>query len=93
MSVSTDKIVCPYCGAEYEPSEIYIPQAFFGKPKAIKNDSHGISKLVGDLPCKKEKYVCDFCSNQFMVEATTSYKTTKTTKTDFRETSFTYKAK
>ena len=31
-------IECPYCGAEYLPAEIIVPNSFFGKPTNIERD-------------------------------------------------------
>jgi uncharacterized OB-fold protein len=32
MNEKFEKIVCPKCGREYLPVEIYYPNSFFGKP-------------------------------------------------------------
>ena len=32
-------ITCPHCGREYLPAEIYVPDAFFGKPSDIEKNT------------------------------------------------------
>lgn len=62
-------IKCPHCGAEYLPAEIYIPEAFFGKPKEVvrKKGTNQIDTFFGKEPDNKERYVCDYCNTPFEV--------------------------
>ena len=36
-----EKIVCPQCGMEYLPAEIYLPNYLLGKPTRIVRDENG----------------------------------------------------
>lgn len=63
------KIVCPYCGYEYSPEEIYIPEAFFGRAKNIERDNAGkIIYFVGKGMDLNESYRCDKCNTKFKVK-------------------------
>ena len=70
---------CPHCGAQYLPGEIYMPGAFLGHPEDVVRDSFG--KLlyedyrIGEEPDMIERYICDYCDQPFIVEATITYKT------------------
>lgn len=82
------KIVCPYCGAEYLPSEIYVPSAFFGKPSLIiKNEDGKLSDIYNsDLMDLKEEYICDKCNHTFFVEANISFNTSKEHEEEYCDT-------
>ena len=74
-------IKCPYCGAEYTPSEIYIPNEFFSKERVIKDSDNKI--VTSDsLLNTEEEYCCDNCSKTFKVSATVTF-TTEEVKDDF----------
>ena len=67
-------IVCPHCGREYLPAEIYIPKSFFGEPFGIQRDVFG--KIVGSFgkqPDFRETYICDGCDNPFKVVANVKF--------------------
>ena len=51
------KIVCPVCGREYLPEEIFVPC----KPKNIVRDNGKILGYTGDSFNLKETYKCDGC--------------------------------
>lgn len=69
------KIKCPNCGAEYVPSELFIPKNFFGGERNIEKDSSGkIIDEVKDMDLT-EAYRCDFCGLKFFVKASISFKT------------------
>jgi len=65
-----DVIICPYCGQEYLPNEIFIPNAVFGKVENIERDFEGkILDVVCYNPDLNESYICDKCNNTFNVQA------------------------
>lgn len=69
-------IKCPNCGREYLPAEIYVPFAFFGKPKMIVRDiDQSILDYMGSGLDVKERYICDSCNTTFDVVANISFKT------------------
>jgi len=78
------KIICPKCGREYLPSEIYLPNNFLGKAKEVYRDESG--KVIGfdgiDMDLK-ETYTCDFCNYTFDVEATIDFQTKLNARHDF----------
>jgi hypothetical protein len=58
------KIVCPNCGAEYYPQEIFVLSEL--------NNSHIVKDEEGKILCDlkldtNEMYVCDFCNTSFHV--------------------------
>ena len=64
------KIVCPVCGAEYLPSEVYYPKDFLGQPSYISKTREGrIEFFSGSNMNLKETYVCDFCKHTMTVKA------------------------
>lgn len=75
----TPIIKCPHCGAEYLPSEIYVPNAMFGRPEDIVRDSLGRllyeDYQAGKEPDMFEHFTCDYCDKPFVIEATITYKT------------------
>lgn len=77
-------IVCPKCGYQYTPAEIYIPSCFFGKPSFIKRDVNGvIEEVIGKHPDLTELYVCDNCKTSFKVTAKIDYETNIDVLSDF----------
>ena len=71
-------IECPKCGYEYLPAEIFVPNAFFGRPENIERNADG--KLVsyeGSSVDLFETYWCDKCNTEFRVvsklQLTTEY--------------------
>ena len=75
--MSKDLIVvkCPKCGREYLPTEIYLPNVFFGQPKNIVRDLDNKIILVDDNMNLVEEYICDDCNTKFKVTANVSFKT------------------
>lgn len=70
------KIICPNCGAEYLPVEIFIPQSFFGNIKTVERDENGkITEFLGDNMDVNESYRCDYCSKKFSIETSIDFKT------------------
>ena len=69
-------IKCPCCGAEYLPSEIYIPEVFFGKPTEVVRDSAGkIDFHFGTDMDLDEEFICEYCSTHFKIKAKLSFET------------------
>lgn len=71
-------IVCPYCGREYLPSEIYVPTSFVGNTRSIIRTNAGkIDTFFGKSMDLKEEYTCDKCDGKFSVTAKVSFFTKK----------------
>lgn len=67
-------IVCPYCGREYLPSEIYIPKSFIGNASSIIRTTSGkIDTFFGKNMDLSEEYTCDKCLGKFNVSAKVSF--------------------
>jgi hypothetical protein len=68
------RIVCPVCGQTYMPSEIYIPNEFFGDPKdIIKTDAGKIDFFTGSDMDLDEEFVCDNCGTPLTIHAKLSF--------------------
>ena len=77
-------IKCPTCGAEYLPAEIYLPDAFFGRPSHIEKDADNkITHVIGSKMNLFEQYTCDHCNVPFKVTAKLQFNTKAETKVDF----------
>lgn len=64
------KIVCPNCGYEYLPCEIYLPKNFLGHAKYVERDISGkILDVSGGIMDLKESYRCDKCNMKFKIMA------------------------
>ena len=76
-----DKLLpCPFCGKEYLPAEIYIPNYFFGRPTDIEKDVYGkVLDYMGTSMDKTEKFTCD-CGKIFSVTAKIFFNTSKVSK-------------
>lgn len=71
-------IKCPYCGAEYLPSEIFMPETLLDKSAIINKDSNGkIENVKGEEAELRESYICDYCDKEFVVYASIMYNTSK----------------
>ena len=67
-------ITCPICGAEYLPCEIFIPNAFFGRPKHIERDeTHKIIHIIGPDMNTTEQFICNYCNNPFRITSKISF--------------------
>ena len=78
---SKNIIKCPHCGAEYLPSEIYIPNSLLGKQFDIYKDAEGhIETFFGDDMDLVESYRCDFCNKKFIVNAIIKFNTSSAAK-------------
>lgn len=79
-------IVCPKCGMEYAPSEIYLPNAFIGKANHVFREADGtISDIIGEERDLKESYICDGCNTKFYVKATVKFMTSINEDEDFSQ--------
>lgn len=79
-----DVIVCPCCGAEYLPAEIYVSNSYIGTPKhIIKNDEGKILTFDGETMNTSETYQCDYCNSKFIINAKTTFLTEIKTSKDF----------
>ena len=78
-------VTCPVCGQEYMMSEIFVPQAFFGKQRQIIKDSAGkIEYYLGSDPDVTEEYICDNCGSKLKITANVSF-TVDVVSEDFEE--------
>lgn len=69
-------IKCPHCGAEYLPSEIYIPSDFLPKFDDLIKDEDGKVVAVYDKPMNlHEEYTCDQCGHRFAIDAAVEFTT------------------
>ena len=77
------KIICPNCGAEYLPAEIFYPDSLVGEPKDIEKDMQGkILYFGGTTINPEEEYICDYCKRKMTVFANISFNTNVS---DFKE--------
>lgn len=77
-------ITCPRCGCEYLPAEVYVPEAFFGKPEDIDRTSAGKIDVYGGTAMDlHEEYTCEHCGATFEVTAEIKFKTAEKTEEDF----------
>lgn len=69
-------IICPHCGAEYTPAEIYIPSALIKNPgHIVRDDNNKILETEYSPLDLTESFICDFCNKEFVVEASISFST------------------
>lgn len=67
-------IRCPYCGAEFLPSEIYLRDYFLGKATNVeRDDKNKIVSYQGIEQDLEETFNCDFCDKKFKVKADITY--------------------
>ena len=71
-------IVCPHCGYEYLPAEIFYAESLIGRPTEVVRDVLGKILYYEYVPGHElettEHYVCDGCGKSFIIEANTTYK-------------------
>ena len=86
MTEKVDVIVCPICGRQYVPAEIYYPNSFLGKPAQIdRNEKGEIEFFNGKSMDLTETYVCDKCSTRFKVTASINFTVEKISDNTFSE--------
>ena len=74
--LNTPKIICPKCGCQYLPGEIYLPNQFLGQPKIIERDIYGkIMDDYGGTMDLNETYTCDKCNAIFSIRAKVQFET------------------
>lgn len=79
-------IKCPYCGTEYLPGEIYIPEHFLGRPENVERDLSGnIVYDDGVMQDLTEDYTCLKCDRTFHVLATIDFTVSTTTIGDVKD--------
>lgn len=79
-----NKIICPYCGAEYLPQELYIPSDFLPKFDDLVKDDEGKIVAGYERPLNThEEYTCDCCGHRFQVDAKVEFVTSAIEKHDF----------
>lgn len=67
-------VKCPVCGQEYLPSEIFLPNNFFGKQKDITRNASGeIEFYFGDDPDYDEEFVCESCLSKLKIHANLNF--------------------
>ena len=78
------KIKCPYCGAEYIPQELYIPDDFLPVfDDLVKDDSGKIVAMYEEPMNTHEEYTCDYCGHTFQVDAKVEFIATESAAHDF----------
>lgn len=80
-----EKIICPKCGREYLPAEIYYPNFFFGRPQNIDRINGKIDSFEGTSMSLEETYQCDSCHCIFNTVAKISFKATEVSKYDMSQ--------
>lgn len=85
-------IKCPYCGFEYHPSEVFMPDDFTGRPDNLVKDPLGkilyVDYQTNYEPNPEEHFVCENCDRTFVVDCSITYKVRKeSAELDFKEES------
>lgn len=66
------KVVCPHCGAEYLPQEIFI-LTMFNDNNIIKDEE---GKLLTEVTYDThESYICDYCNKTFYADMNIDFTT------------------
>jgi len=67
-------IVCPICGQQYLPAELYLPDDFLGKPTEIVRTTAGkVDFYFGTKMDPDTEYICDNCGAHLKVHANISF--------------------
>ena len=81
-----ETVKCPKCGMEYLPAEVFIPDAFVGKPSNIVKDEEGsIVSFSGKTMSTEEEYTCDRCGVTFTISSKISFSCDYDDRCDFDE--------
>ena len=79
-------IVCPKCGAEYLPAEVFYPDEVFGNPENIVKDKKGkIEFFIGESINLTEEFTCYSCNCKFTVEGSIKFTTKESSRVKFDE--------
>lgn len=82
--IKQEKIICPVCGQEYLPIEIFVPYNFFGTLNFIKRNEDGkIEYFLGQEPDYCETFTCTKCNTTFITKTQISFKTELNQKLDY----------
>ena len=77
-------IKCPKCGYEYLPGEIFIGNAFVGRPTDISRTFDGkILYFDGTTMDTEETYICDHCGAPLKLHAEVTFRANVDSKRDF----------
>ena len=67
-------IICPHCGFQYLPGEVYDPKHFLGQPKDIVRNNIGeVLGHEGIVMDPNESYVCENCGTELHITAKVSF--------------------
>ena len=83
---SKQLLVCPKCGAEYLPCEIFYPKEFFGgSPRIVKNAEGKMISPSDNTMQMSESYECDYCHCMMQVQAKIGFTVKVDVMNDFSE--------
>ena len=86
MQENTPKIICPKCGCEYLPAEIYHAHDLLGRPQEIVRDKNRkIDFFTGTSMNLEEEFECIECETMFTVTAEITFASAYNKDTDFNE--------
>ncbi len=71
----TNFIICPHCGAEYLPAEIFVSDLVGNPTNIIKDENGHIDYYTGDSMSFVEEYECDTCGHRFRVTGKVTFTT------------------
>lgn len=87
------RIICPVCGRNYLPGEIFIPNYLIGQPKYVERDTYGkILNVDGISPDNQEEYKCDGCGTDLIISCDIKFYTEVDERKNF-DTPYTTKLK
>ena len=70
-----NKVICPNCGAEYAPQEIFLFNSF-NNSKIIKDEE---GKILDNLDFDdNESYKCDYCNKTFFAKMAIDFEVSTT---------------
>ena len=81
-----ESIICPYCGREYVPSEIFYPEDLLPNVGDVVRKENGLVEFcTGSQELESEEYCCDGCGKTFKVTPALSFLVEKVEVEDFDE--------
>lgn len=79
-------IKCPKCGYEYLPGELFVGNAFIGRPKDISRTFDGkILYFDGNTMDTDETFICERCNAPLKLHADVTFRVNVDTKRDFSD--------